>query len=80
MDTDKASEEFKQLPSLVKELWNDEKAGPLTNQAAREIERLNAALQQAVNERNEAWFQLEELQEGRDVTAGGKDGKAIVSG
>ncbi|WP_045861812.1 hypothetical protein [Teredinibacter purpureus] len=80
MDTDKASEEFKQLPSLVKELWNDEKSGPLTNQAAREIERLNAALQQAVNERNEAWFQLEELQESRDVTAGVKNGKTIVSG
>jgi hypothetical protein len=31
-----------------------------TNQANRKIEKLEADLQRAVNERNEAWFQLEE--------------------
>jgi hypothetical protein len=46
--------------ALIKKLWESDAASALTNQAAREIERLNSLLQQAINERNQAWFQLEE--------------------
>ncbi len=45
---------------LIKKLWESDQAFGLTNQAAREIEKLEAELQAAVNERNDAWFQLEE--------------------
>ena len=45
---------------LIENLWENDAASALTNQAAREIERLEAELQQAVNDRNEAWCQLEE--------------------
>lgn len=45
---------------LIEELWSSDEASVLTNKAAREIEKLEAELQQAVNERNNAWFQLEE--------------------
>ena len=45
---------------LIEELWDNDSASSLTNRAAREIERLEELLQQAVNERNEAWCQLEE--------------------
>lgn len=45
---------------LLEALWSDDAASVLTNKAAREIEKLEAELQKAVNERNEAWVQLEE--------------------
>jgi len=45
---------------LIEELWESDAASSLTNRAAREIERLDESLQQVVNERNEAWCQLEE--------------------
>lgn len=45
---------------LIERLWESDAASALTNQAAREIEKLEATLQQVVNERNEAWCQLEE--------------------
>lgn len=45
---------------LIEELWESDAASALTNRAAREIERLEEKLQQVVNERNEAWCQLEE--------------------
>jgi|AntRauTorcE11898_2_1112593.scaffolds.fasta_scaffold49947_2 hypothetical protein len=45
---------------LIESLWESDTASALTKQAAREIERLEAELQKAINERNEAWFQLEE--------------------
>ncbi|ONF42586.1 hypothetical protein BTO32_15375 [Marinobacter lutaoensis] len=46
--------------ALIEQLWESDAASALTNQAAREIEKLEAQLQQAINERNEAWCQLEE--------------------
>lgn len=45
---------------LIAALWNNDAASVLTKKAAREIEKLEAELQKAVNERNEAWVQLEE--------------------
>lgn len=45
---------------LIEQLWESDAASALTNQAAREIEKLEAELQQAINERNAAWCQLEE--------------------
>lgn len=45
---------------LIESLWESDTASALTKQAAREIERLEAELQKAINERNETWFQLEE--------------------
>lgn len=45
---------------LIERLWESDEASALTNQAARQIEKLEAELQTAVNERNEAWCQLEE--------------------
>lgn len=45
---------------LVEKLWESDEASALTNQAARAIEKLQSEFQQAVNDRNEAWFQLEE--------------------
>lgn len=46
--------------TLVENLWESDEASALTNQAARQIEKLEGELQKAVDERNEAWFQLEE--------------------
>lgn len=46
--------------NLIEALWASDEASALTNKAAREIEKLDAELQKAVNERNEAWVQLEE--------------------
>jgi hypothetical protein len=51
--------------ALIDKLLESDVASALTNQAARAIENLEAQLQQAINERNEAWFQLEE--EGIDI-------------
>lgn len=48
--------------ALIEQLWDSDAASALTNQAAREIEKLEAQLQQAINERNEAWYQLEEAE------------------
>lgn len=45
---------------LVARLWESDAASALTNQAARVIEQLSEDLQIAVNDRNAAWFQLEE--------------------
>ena len=45
---------------LIKSLWESDIASALTNQAAREIKRLEAEFQQVVDDRNEAWSQLEE--------------------
>lgn len=45
---------------LIEQLWQSDQASALTNQAARKIEQLSSDLQTAVNERNAAWFQLEE--------------------
>lgn len=46
---------------LINELRHSLEASTLTNRAANEIEKLEAELQKAVNERNAAWFKLEEL-------------------
>lgn len=46
---------------LINELRQSHEASKLANRAANEIERLEAELQKAVNERNAAWFKLEEL-------------------
>ncbi|WP_445769365.1 hypothetical protein [Rheinheimera sp.] len=46
---------------LINELRQSLEASTLTNRAANEIEKLEAELQKAVNERNAAWFKLEEL-------------------
>ena len=46
--------------ALIKKLWGSDEASVLTNQAAREIEKLANELQQATSQLNEAWFQLEE--------------------
>jgi hypothetical protein len=46
--------------ALIEQLWESDADSALTNQAAREIEKLEVQLQQAINERNEAWCQLEE--------------------
>lgn len=55
---------------LIQELWESDAASALTNQAAREIERLENLLQETVNERNAAWFKLEEngLTTGHEVS------------
>jgi uncharacterized protein (UPF0335 family) len=45
---------------LIESLWESDTASALTKQAAREIERLETELQQIVDDRNEAWSQLEE--------------------
>lgn len=46
--------------NLIEALWSSDEVSALTNKAAREIEKLEAELQKVVNERNEAWVQLEE--------------------
>ena len=58
---------------LLKELWESDEANALTNRAAREIERLENLFQEAVNERNAAWFKLEEngLETGHEVNLEG---------
>jgi hypothetical protein len=48
---------------LVDKLWKSKEAPSLTNKAAAHIEKLEVLLQKAVNERNQAWFELEELRE-----------------
>ena len=48
---------------LIDELLNSDEASALTNSAAKEIKKLEAELQNAVNERNQAWFELEEKQD-----------------
>lgn len=55
---------------LISELWESDEASALTNRAAREIERLEKLLQEAVNERNQAWFKLEEngLKTGHEIS------------
>jgi hypothetical protein len=53
-------EPFADHSQLVNQLWESDAACALTNQAARAIEKLSNHLQKAVNDRNAAWFQLEE--------------------
>lgn len=53
-------EPFVDHSQLVNKLWESDAACALTNQAARVIEKLSTELQKAVNDRNAAWFQLEE--------------------
>lgn len=53
-------EPFADHSQLVNKLWESDAACALTNQAARVIEKLSTDLQKAVNDRNAAWFQLEE--------------------
>jgi len=53
-------EPFADHSQLVNKLWESDAACALTNQAARVIEKLSTELQKAVNDRNAAWFQLEE--------------------
>jgi len=53
-------EPFADHSQLINKLWESDAASALTNQAARAIEKLSINLQKAVNDRNAAWFQLEE--------------------
>jgi hypothetical protein len=48
-----------QLSDLVKRLWESDSASALTNEAAREIEKISAELERAKKSSQTAWLQVE---------------------